>query len=187
MPTVEHYPYSLEEPLLWFADRPWRILDALEGTAIIGDTGSGKTSGSGKTIAKAMLHAGFGGLVLCKKIDECDSWVQLATECGRSDQILIVNHRQPWRFNFLDYTFRRRGVGAGFGLVQNDSLVALFGAAGPARRGGASALWNITYDAGTGAGAVGLGAVAQALGYPAAFGVSATALAGVLLLRLRRP
>jgi hypothetical protein len=113
MAVMRQYPYSLDEPLLWFAkDCPWRIRDALEGTAILGDMGSGKTSGSGKTIARAFLKAGFGGLVLCQKTDECESWIHYATECGRRDQLLIVNPRQPWRFNFLDYTFRCGGEGA---------------------------------------------------------------------------
>ena len=50
---LRQYPYSLDEPLLWFSNHPWRIRDALEGTAILGDTGSGKTSGSGKAIAQS--------------------------------------------------------------------------------------------------------------------------------------
>ncbi|MBW0102193.1 MFS transporter, partial [Pseudonocardia sp. KRD291] len=64
-------------------------------------------------------------------------------------------------------------VGAGFGLVQNDAMVALFAAAGPQRYGTASAAWNVAYDAGTGLGASGLGAVAEPFGFAAAFGVSA--------------
>ena len=112
--ALPRYPYSLDEPLLWFSNYPWRIRDALEGTAILGDTGSGKTSGSGKAMARAMLNAGFGGLVLCKKIDESKDWIRLAEECGRQEQLMIVNPRSGWRFNFLDYSFRRRGEGAGF-------------------------------------------------------------------------
>lgn len=76
-------------------------------------------------------------------------------------------------------------VGVGFGLVQNDSLVAMFAAAGPARYGSASALWNITYDGGTGLGAVGLGAVAEPFGFRAAFGVAALALALALPVAVR--
>jgi hypothetical protein len=50
MAVMRQYRYSLDEPLLWFAkDCPWRIRDALEGTAILGDIGSGKTSRSGRT------------------------------------------------------------------------------------------------------------------------------------------
>ncbi|HWN34423.1 MAG TPA: MFS transporter [Pseudonocardia sp.] len=73
-------------------------------------------------------------------------------------------------------------VGFGFGLVQNDSLVAMFAAAGKARYGRASAVWNIAYDAGTGAGAVGLGAVAELFGFRVTFGVSAALLLLVLPL-----
>jgi hypothetical protein len=67
-------------------------------------------------------------------------------------------------------------VGFGFGLVQNDSLTVLFAAFGSTGYGAASALWNIAYDAGTGVGALGLGAVAEGFGYPAAFGVAAALL-----------
>ena len=115
MPAPAHpYPFALDEPLLWWSEAyPWTIRDACEGTQILGDVGSGKTSGSGKTIAKAFLRAGYGGLVLCKKIDEAQTWIQYARETGRSDQLLISNPRQRWRFNFLDYTFQRSGEGAG--------------------------------------------------------------------------
>jgi hypothetical protein len=72
-------------------------------------------------------------------------------------------------------------VGIGFGLVQNDALTTLFATAGSERYGAASAAWNIAYDAGTGAGALGLGAVADPLGFRAAFGLSA-----LLLVAARR-
>ena len=112
---VRRYPYSLDEPLLWLTPKdPWTIRMACEGAQILGDMGSGKTSGSGKTLAKAMLKAGFGGLVLCKKTDECASWVQYARETGRQDQLLIVHPSQDWRFNFLEYSFTRAGEGAGY-------------------------------------------------------------------------
>ncbi|OLL75488.1 putative transport protein [Pseudonocardia sp. Ae168_Ps1] len=67
-------------------------------------------------------------------------------------------------------------VGAGFGLVQNDAMVTLFAAAGPLHYGAASAAWNIAYDAGTGLGASGLGAIAEPFGFAAAFGAAAAAL-----------
>jgi MFS family permease len=79
-------------------------------------------------------------------------------------------------------------VGFGFGLVQNDSMVALFAAAGAARYGRASALWNIAFDAGTGAGAVGLGAVAELFGFRVTFGAAALLLVLVLpFTRAGRP
>lgn len=79
-------------------------------------------------------------------------------------------------------------IGAGFGLVQNDAMVALFAAAGPLHYGAASAAWNIAYDAGTGLGASGLGAIAEPFGFVAAFGTTAAFLLVVTpLVRRRRP
>ena len=69
--------------------------------------------------------------------------------------------------------------GAGFGLVQNVSLVLLFVRAGPARTGPASAAWNIAFDAGTGLGAVVLGLLVAQSGYRWAFGVTAAVVAVV--------
>lgn len=78
-------------------------------------------------------------------------------------------------------------VGAGFGLVQNDAMVALFAAAGPQRYGTASAAWNVAYDAGTGLGASALGAVAEPFGFAAAFGASAALLLVLTPAVRRRP
>jgi predicted MFS family arabinose efflux permease len=77
-------------------------------------------------------------------------------------------------------------VGLGFGAVQNDALTALFAAFGSARYGAASAAWNIAFDAGTGIGAVGLGAVAEPFGFAAAFGTAAALLCGGVAVALRR-
>jgi predicted MFS family arabinose efflux permease len=77
-------------------------------------------------------------------------------------------------------------VGVGFGMVQNDALTVLFAAFGSSGYGAASALWNISYDAGTGVGALGLGAVAEPFGYSAAFGGAAALLAaGVAAVWIR--
>lgn len=116
-------PFDLEQPLVSFSKHDaWRIKDACEGTHIFGATGSGKTTGSGQTIAKAFLRAGFGGLVLTAKPDECALWQRYARETGREESLIVVSPSQPYRFNFLDYEFRRPGVGAG--ITQN--LVSLF-------------------------------------------------------------
>lgn len=64
----------------------WTVRRACEGTQVFGATGSGKTSGSGRTLALAMLRAAirtglvpnpirFGGLVLTAKPDELGVWV----------------------------------------------------------------------------------------------------------------
>ncbi|MGE3109314.1 MAG: type IV secretory system conjugative DNA transfer family protein [Phycisphaerales bacterium] len=105
---------------------PWRIGDAIEGVQIIGATGSGKTSGSGATLARAFLERarGFmGGLVLTAKHGETDLWRRYATETGRSDDLIIFSPRSGHRFNFLEYELQRSEEQGG-GLTQN--LVSLF-------------------------------------------------------------
>lgn len=75
--------------------------------------------------------------------------------------------------------------GVGFGICQNDSLVLIFAAGGPQRRGAASAAWNAAYDGGTGIGAISLGVLATVSGYPSAFLVTAVAVLLVVPIRLR--
>ncbi|MQA07028.1 MAG: MFS transporter [Pseudonocardiaceae bacterium] len=70
--------------------------------------------------------------------------------------------------------------GAGYGVVQNDSLVAMFDRVPPHRYGMASAGWNIALDGGYGLGAVLIGAVVSGPGFVAAFLVTA----GLVLLTL---
>ncbi|AZA11730.1 putative transporter [Corynebacterium gerontici] len=63
--------------------------------------------------------------------------------------------------------------GAGFGLVQNDALLEMFLRVPRERLGSASTVWNASFDAGTGVGAIVLGMVAHAHGYVGAFLVGA--------------
>lgn len=99
----------------------WTIRDACEGTQIFGATGSGKTSGSGRAIAKGMLAQGFGGLVLTAKPDERDLWLRYCDETDRAGDVVVMDDRGGARLNFLDYEFN---AAAGLGLTEN--LVALF-------------------------------------------------------------
>lgn len=87
--------------------------DAVEGTLILGSTGSGKTSGPGKRAALAMLKAGWGFCILCVKTDEKDRWVKYAEEIGREKDIVVLNKESGLKFNFLTYEMRRKGDGAG--------------------------------------------------------------------------
>ncbi|MFY2790016.1 MFS transporter [Rhodococcus sp. MALMAid1271] len=74
--------------------------------------------------------------------------------------------------------------GIGYGACQNDSLVMAFDAAGPARYSNASAVWNISFDAGTGAGALALGVLATSVGYTAGFTAAAAAVVAVAVVAL---
>ncbi|MEM9297172.1 MAG: TraM recognition domain-containing protein [Bacteroidota bacterium] len=87
--------------------------DAVEGTLILGATGSGKTSGPGKHAALAMMNAGWGFCVLCAKTDERKRWERYAESIGRSDDVIILSKSSGKQFNFLKYEMTRQGAGAG--------------------------------------------------------------------------
>jgi len=112
---MEYHPFiHLDCPLLYFKSKTsdaWTIRDAVRGTQIFGGIGSGKTSGSGRAIAHSFLKNGFGGLVLCAKKDEVDSWRQYAQETGRTKSLLIFSEHSDYRFNFLDYEMKRPNGG----------------------------------------------------------------------------
>jgi hypothetical protein len=83
-------PTDLEYPLLFLSEQDvWRLRDACEGVQIFGATGSGKTSGSGQSLAKAYLRAGYGGLVLTVKPDERQLWERYCRDTGKEDSLVI--------------------------------------------------------------------------------------------------
>ncbi len=90
----------------------WSMRDAFEGTVIFGRSGSGKTSGSGAALAKSFLRAGMGGLVMCAKNDEADTWARYAAETGRSASVIRFDGSGRYRFNFLEYQMQREGLSA---------------------------------------------------------------------------
>jgi hypothetical protein len=100
----------------------WSLNDAFQGVQVFGGTGSGKSSGSGQALARAFLKANLGGLVLTAKTDEAAQWQQYAEDAGRAKDLIVVDAKAKWRFNFLSYEFKRPGAGAG----QTESLVNLF-------------------------------------------------------------
>lgn len=99
--------------------------DAVEGTLVLGATGSGKSSGPGQFIAHAMLRAGFGFCVLCVKPDEKDRWVNYARQTGRTKDVVIFNKESGLQFNFLQYELKRKGQGAGDVFNVNNALMNL--------------------------------------------------------------
>lgn len=122
-PKARPRQWNLSDELLrWSKTDAWTVRDALEGTLVTGATGSGKSSGSGRTLALAMLESGFGGLVLTAKSDERLMWETYCRESGRQSDLVIVGPDASRRFNFLDYELNRKDSGAG--LTEN--IVALF-------------------------------------------------------------
>jgi predicted MFS family arabinose efflux permease len=75
--------------------------------------------------------------------------------------------------------------GAGFGAAQTATLALMLERVPASEYARVSALWNVAYDAGWGAGAVGFGLVVGTTGYAAAFGLTALVLVGSVLAAAR--
>jgi len=135
--------YNLDTVLYRFnKTESFTIRQACEGIQIFGGIGSGKTSGSGAALAKSFLRQGFGGLVLCAKNDEVDTWRKYAEQTGRSNSLLVFDDSGDWRFPFLQYEINRAGKGAGY----TENLVRLFSTVHEAMErgsghGGGDAYW----------------------------------------------
>lgn len=87
--------------------------DAMEGVLILGGTGSGKSSGSARLLILEYLASGFGGLVLCAKIEERKRWEEYACVTNRMNDLVIVSPESGLRFNFLAY-MANSGKGASY-------------------------------------------------------------------------
>src|SRR5208282_1375829 len=92
------------------------LSDALTGVCCFGATGSGKTTGPAKHLAYGYLANDFGGLVLCAKKEECRQWKKWAAECGRSEDLIIIDKSAKFRFNFMDWEASRPEEGGGLAI-----------------------------------------------------------------------
>ena len=127
----------LDRPLIKFSDNPadwWTIRNAVTGVQIFGGIGSGKSSGSGKTLAYSFLKNGFGGVVLTGKVDETETWLQYAAAVGRLDDVEIFGaprksrtndpyahlRNKSYKFNPLAYLANQQEAGS------TDNIVSLF-------------------------------------------------------------
>lgn len=100
---------NLDTPLLNLSAKdPFTLRDACNGVHILGGIGSGKTSGSGKTLAGAYLRAGMGGVVLCAKPEEVNLWLDYTHQHGRSQSVILFDENRS--FNFIDYELARHGM-----------------------------------------------------------------------------
>ena len=132
--------FSRQKVLIdWKDAQGFTIGDAQTGVAVFGATGSGKTSGPGRLLARAYLKAGFGGLVLCSKVEERSQWQTWAAETGRSNDLVIVDKSAAHRFNFLEWEASRGGEGAGFAMnvvALLDEIAGVVNAGGSEGEGG---------------------------------------------------
>lgn len=87
----------------------FRHVDAVVGCLIMGAPGSGKSSGSGKTLRDSYLgcdwmgYYGYGFLVLTAKVTETQNWLHSVQKAGREDDLIIVNEQNHWRCNLIAY------------------------------------------------------------------------------------
>lgn len=114
IPTQSVETWELSRPLLQLSQQSqWLMMHAFNGTFISGETGGGKSSGSGFALAMAFLKAGFGGLILCVKPDERRTWERYAAMAGRESDLVIFDASCQHRYSFLDAEANRKGAGAG--------------------------------------------------------------------------
>jgi len=92
--------------LLWWTPRdPFSARDLLNGgIAIIGRTGSGKTSSSGKKIGRAVVaFPKSGGFIPVGKPGDYVMWRNIFNDAGRPDDLMIFEPQGKWRINFFGY------------------------------------------------------------------------------------
>lgn len=141
-PSDKRRASSMDIPLVCFSDNVndnWTLRDAVRGVQIFGGIGSGKSSGSGKTLALSYLKMGFGGIVLTGKVDETKVWLEYAKKTDRLKDVIIFgelnseyfkmypellqsSYEKQLLFNPLLYEMTRQGDGAG----ETENIVGLF-------------------------------------------------------------
>lgn len=102
----------LTVPLVhWSREDALTVRAATENILVVGASGAGKTSGSGRALALALLGTAKAGmLVCCAKADELALWEHYAAIAGRADDLRIVRPGGPWRFNPVSYELERKGA-----------------------------------------------------------------------------
>lgn len=109
-PTDYEWPDNL--PIWSIGGETWTLNDVTQGTLILGATGSGKTSCSGRTIAHAFLAKKFGGLILTTKPGEAKEWITFCNGMDREADVRWVRDDGPLRLNLLAYETQRQGAGS---------------------------------------------------------------------------
>lgn len=98
--------HSLDRSLLhWSQYDPYRVRDLLNGgLLVIGRSGSGKTSSSGRTVAQAIVNdPDSAGLVILPKPEDIHLWKDIFRKARRLKDMVVFDARNDRRFNFLNY------------------------------------------------------------------------------------
>lgn len=136
--------FSMDAPLLALsqAGDNFTVRDLMQNLLVLGQTGSGKSSGTARHLGLAMLRAGMGGLVLCAKPEEAEAWRSYCAEAGRSNSLIIWRGEAPG-FNPIAYELARlghAGINAVIELVM--AVIEMAANASPMSGGRQDAFWN---------------------------------------------
>ena len=113
--------FNLDDPLLYLTENdPFTHRMAMQGITITGGVGSGKTSGSGRTLLSAYMQNGYGMCCLTVKPDETEFIETVAEEQGRSDDVIKIAPNEPWFYDFMEEE-AKRGKGS-----ETETIVSLF-------------------------------------------------------------
>ncbi|HEY2787366.1 MAG TPA: TraM recognition domain-containing protein [Fimbriiglobus sp.] len=95
----------------WTEHDPLTVRHVLNGgVAVLGRSGSGKTSSSGKVLGRALVRLGnSGGLILSAKPEDLTMWTGIFERAGRADDLIVFGPEKDRRFNILDYALRMFG------------------------------------------------------------------------------
>jgi hypothetical protein len=105
-------PHPLDACLVHWSDHDkFTVRDLLNGgVAILGRSGSGKTSSSGRLLGRSIVHhRNSGGLILCAKPEDRDEWERVFAEAGREGDLIVFSPASDRRFNVLHYVMRTFG------------------------------------------------------------------------------
>lgn len=142
---AEPNPYAeLQKPVLQVSPKDYLTQEDIfaGGVAIIGATGSGKSS-CATNLAGALLTQGFGGVVLTTKPGDRREWERYAAQAGRSRDLVIFSPDSEAQFSFLEYEMARKGAGAQDSANITDLFYAVIEATGKQSGGGNdSAFWE---------------------------------------------
>lgn len=143
--------FDLDTILMQFAEKnsvsDFTIRDAVTGIQIFGGIGSGKSTGSGCTLALKFLSKNFGGLVLTCKEEEVKIWKEYCRITKRESDLIIVEPGSKYYFNFLEYESQNllNGISLTDNLLQVMKTVIR---AGEEKSGGKSddPFWEVSLD-----------------------------------------
>jgi len=110
-PAFQQRHWDLNQEVLWLNGSDSLSLgDFCESCLVTGGIGSGKTTGAGTTVMRALLIHGAGMCCLAAKQDEYARIYRLCSETGRLDDLVYFAPGERWRCDVLDVSLHGPGA-----------------------------------------------------------------------------